>query len=68
MSRVASDLDRTPDTQARVLMVLMPFGSVTWPALAISLLEAAVVRNGIACDIRYLNVPSCANAIDRRPL
>jgi hypothetical protein len=34
----------------------MPFGPIKWRALGISLLKAALVRKGTACDIRYLNL------------
>lgn len=39
----------------RVLLVQMPFGNLRWPNLGPSLLKAALVRQGIACDIAYLN-------------
>src|SRR5262245_48668398 len=41
---------------ARVALVNMPFVSTLWPSLGLSLLSAALKRDGIACDIHYLNV------------
>ncbi len=38
---------------SRVLLVNMPFSSLRWPALGISLLQAALHREGIDCDIAY---------------
>nr|UXE45383.1 hypothetical protein Hi04_10k_c4711_00029 [uncultured bacterium] len=49
-----------PAPPARVLLVHMPFGALKWPALGISLLKAAAVRKGIACDVRYLNLAFAA--------
>lgn len=40
---------------ARVLLVNMPFSSLRWPALGISLLQASLLREGIDCDIASLN-------------
>ncbi len=40
---------------SRVLLVNMPFSSLRWPALGISLLQAALKREGIDCDLAYLN-------------
>ena len=40
---------------ARVLLVNMPFSSLRWPALGLSLLKAGLAREGIACEIAYLN-------------
>jgi len=44
---------RRPD---RVLLAQMPMGLVQVPSLALSLLKPALVRAGIPCDVRYLNV------------
>ena len=38
----------------RVLLVAMPFASAHHPNLGLSLLQAAVRRDGVECDIRYL--------------
>jgi ribosomal peptide maturation radical SAM protein 1 len=40
----------------RVLLISMPFGPITRPAIGISLLKPMVERSGIPCDIRYLNL------------
>jgi len=40
---------------SRVLLINMPFSSLRWPALGISLLQAALKREGIDCDLAYLN-------------
>ena len=40
---------------SRVLLVNMPFSSLKWPALGVSLLKAGLARAGIACDIAYFN-------------
>src|SRR5918912_1076280 len=39
----------------RVLLVSMPFATTGSPSLSLSLLKAALVRDGLPCDIRYLN-------------
>ncbi len=39
----------------RVLLVSMPFATTASPALGLSLLKAALVRDGLPCDVRYLN-------------
>jgi len=39
---------------SRVLLVNMPFGSLRWPHLGLSLLKAALHRDGVACDVAYL--------------
>jgi ribosomal peptide maturation radical SAM protein 1 len=38
------------------LLISMPFGSMTRPAIGISLLKAQLGRRGLSCDIRYLNL------------
>ncbi|MBX9963717.1 MAG: RiPP maturation radical SAM C-methyltransferase [Burkholderiales bacterium] len=40
----------------RVLLVHMPWGALERPALGISLLKAGLVRDGIPCEVRYLNM------------
>ena len=40
---------------ARVLLINMPFSSLRWPALGISLLQAELQREGIDCDLAYFN-------------
>jgi ribosomal peptide maturation radical SAM protein 1 len=37
----------------KVLLLSMPFGAMDRPALGISLLKAALTRDGIGCDVRY---------------
>jgi ribosomal peptide maturation radical SAM protein 1 len=39
---------------ARVLLIAMPFASPHHPNLGLSLLQAGLRRDGVACDIRYL--------------
>lgn len=39
----------------RVLLLNMPCGATVRPAIGISLLKAALTRDGLPCDIRYLN-------------
>src|SRR5579884_3192307 len=39
----------------RVLLVSMPFATTGSPSLGLSLLKAALVRDGLPCDVRYLN-------------
>lgn len=40
----------------RVLLLNMPFCSTVSPSIGLSLLKAAATRDGIPCDIRYLNL------------
>jgi ribosomal peptide maturation radical SAM protein 1 len=40
----------------KVVLVAAPFLSLPRPALGISLLQAALLKRGIACDLRYLNL------------
>lgn len=40
----------------RVLLVCMPFGVLNGPSLALSLLKPLVQREGIVCDVSYLNI------------
>jgi ribosomal peptide maturation radical SAM protein 1 len=40
----------------QVLLVCMPFGPLNYPSLALSLLKPLVQREGIVCDVSYLNV------------
>jgi ribosomal peptide maturation radical SAM protein 1 len=43
-------------TRTRVLLVDMPFASIYMPSLALGLLKAELRRDGLACDVLYLNV------------
>ena len=40
----------------RVLLVSMPFASVLGPSLALGLLKSLVEREGVPCDVSYLNI------------
>lgn len=40
----------------RVLLVCMPFGPIQYPSPALSLLKPLVQREGIVCDVSYLNI------------
>jgi ribosomal peptide maturation radical SAM protein 1 len=40
----------------RVLLAQMPMGLVQVPSLALSLLKPGLIRSGLPCDVRYLNV------------
>ena len=40
----------------KVALVSMPFASAGYPAIGISLLQAALQRTGIGCDLHYLNL------------
>ncbi|UCF93885.1 MAG: RiPP maturation radical SAM C-methyltransferase [Desulfobacterales bacterium] len=40
----------------RVLLVNMPFASVRYPSPALSLLRSLVEREGVSCDVAYLNI------------
>jgi ribosomal peptide maturation radical SAM protein 1 len=44
----------------KVLLISMPFSAATAPSLGISLLRGALRRQGVACDIRYLQLPFTA--------
>lgn len=39
-----------------VLLVVPPFHTERWPSIAVSLLKAALSRDGIRCDVLYLNL------------
>lgn len=39
----------------KVLLLSMPFGAMERPALGLSLLKAQLVKEGFACDVRYLS-------------
>lgn len=41
----------------KVLLLSMPYGALERPALGLSLLKAALNRENIACDVRYLTFP-----------
>ncbi len=40
----------------RVLLISMPFASVRYPSAALSVLKPLVEKEGVACDVAYLNV------------
>lgn len=40
---------------SRVLLLQMPFGSLRFPSLSLSLLKASLLQAGYGCEIRYLN-------------
>lgn len=44
----------------RVALVYAPFGACTRPPLGIALLKAASARDGIPCDVHYLNLALAA--------
>lgn len=39
----------------RILLVNMPFANLAWPNLGISALKASALRQGIPCQVAYLN-------------
>ena len=39
----------------KILLISMPFGALERPALGLSLLKALLARDGVPCDVRYLN-------------
>ena len=43
-------------SRTRVLLVDMPFASIYMPSLALGLLKAELQREGMACEVLYLNV------------
>ena len=43
-------------TSGRVALVCMPFGPLSYPSIEISLLQAALRRRGVSCDVHYLNL------------
>ena len=40
----------------RILLIAMPFGTIKWPAMGISLLKSILRDESIPCDIRYFNI------------
>jgi len=40
----------------RVLLLNMPFVSVRYPSPGLSLLKSIIDREGIPCDVKYLNI------------
>lgn len=44
----------------RIALVSMPFGPIAYPSVGISLLAEAVRKQGIGCDIHYLNLAFAA--------
>ena len=61
--------DGRPSTNARVtrgaLLISMPFGSLFSPSIGLSLLRAALDRDGLPCEIRYFNQRFAARIGDR---
>jgi len=55
-----------PAEKPRVAFVYAPFGACRSPALGISLLKSALARQGIPCDIHYLNL-MLADKLGMRP-
>ncbi|MGZ4198701.1 MAG: RiPP maturation radical SAM C-methyltransferase [Thermoleophilia bacterium] len=49
----------------KVLLVVMPFAANERPALGVSLLKAHLLRDGVPCDVAYLNL-AFAELIGRR--
>jgi len=41
---------------ARALLIVPPFFFLDRPSLGVSLLKAGLARDGIACDVLYLNL------------
>src|ERR1700749_243289 len=44
----------------KVLYICMPFASASWGSLALGTLPAIGEREGVASDVRYLNIPFVA--------
>jgi len=42
--------------QKSVLLITMPFAEINLPSPALSLLKPVLQREGISCDVRYLNI------------
>ena len=40
----------------RVLLINMPFASVLYPSMGLSVLQPALTTHGIACDVSYANI------------
>jgi len=40
----------------RVALVSMPFAAIDYPSLALGLFKSRLDREGIPCDIHYLNI------------
>lgn len=40
----------------KVLLINMPFSSIKWPALGISLLKPMLQQRNISCDVKYFNI------------
>lgn len=49
----------------RVLLINMPFASVRYPSPALSLLKSLLEKDGVPCDVAYLNI--VFQAYSRRP-
>jgi len=44
----------------RALLISMPFATTLRPSIGLGLLKAALIRDGLPCDIRYLNLSFAA--------
>ena len=42
-------------SEKRVMLINMPFATRWGPAIGLSLLKAALLRDGVACDLKYFN-------------
>jgi ribosomal peptide maturation radical SAM protein 1 len=49
--------------EKKVLLLNMPFTTITYPPIAICLLKAGLEKEGLACDARFLNL-DFANMLD----
>ncbi|MEP7308767.1 MAG: RiPP maturation radical SAM C-methyltransferase [Acidobacteriota bacterium] len=58
-------LDRPPSATKGVVLVSMPFGSAFSPSIGLSLLKAALDRDGLPCEIRYFNQQFAARIGDQ---
>ena len=45
----------------RVMLINMPFTTRWGPAIGLSLLKAALLRDGVACDLKYFNLKFAAS-------
>jgi ribosomal peptide maturation radical SAM protein 1 len=45
---------------ARALLISMPFGTTTQPSIGLGLMKGALLRDGLPCDVRYLNLDFAA--------
>jgi ribosomal peptide maturation radical SAM protein 1 len=49
-----------------VALISMPFAPASFPSLGISLLQAGLRREGVSCDLYYLNLRFAANVVSER--